>query len=825
MGTWDVFFSYRRHDLARAQPLLDALAAAGVRVWRDEGDIPDQASITAEIRDGIANSKAFLAFYSLTYPLSNPCQQEITAAWLAAEQIDRSANRRVWIVNPQGGFEHLPELLRDQQARLSLVESVRAIRDRLGALDSTLLGSGVRGLPTFYGMSPIQAKRFVGRGKELWELHGNLTANRRSIITGTYGQAAAQVRGLGGNGKSLLAREYAIRFGPAYSGGVFWLNAYGHDDTKGPVNDEQRRALREDQIREFAVRLGVPTEGVDAGQIETRFWEEIAKRGERCLWIVDDLPSGLMPRELEGAWEAKWAGASTLVTTRSQEYGALGESLDLGVLSPSEALAMLRSHRQPKGAAEENAAHRIVELLGYHPLAVEVAGGYLAQGLDGFESYADALANPSEDAVEFGNLLKESLPTGHERSISATLLKSIRQLGSEGRDFLRLACVLAVAPIRVSFVAEVFEALDAGGAGRSQAVAAVDQAGALSLCERSGDEARTVHTLVSRTMRFGFRDEERTGIVRAAAVKALTVRLQRVDHIGEHSKIALDMPHARHLVSGDLQTEEAELALWIARRDYERADYVSARKLQERVLEACRRLMGEEHLDTLAAMNNLAVMMKAQGDLAGARELEERVLEGLRHLLGVEHPDTLTAMNNLAQTLWAQGDLAGARKLQERVLRALRRLLGEEHLDTLTAMNNLAGTMKAQGDLAGARELQERVLRARRRLLGEEHPNTLRAMNNLAGTMYAQGDLAEARTLQERVLEGLRRVLGEEHPETLRAMNNLAGTLCDQGVLEARTLQEQVLEGLRRVLGEEHPDTQRAMNNLAQMTAAVSKSE
>ncbi|MDQ6700619.1 MAG: toll/interleukin-1 receptor domain-containing protein [Acidobacteriota bacterium] len=241
MAAFDVFFSYRRHDLAKAQPLLDALAEAGVRVWRDERDIPDQASITDEIRHGIADSKAFLAFYSLTYPISNPCEQEITAAWLAAEQMSDTAHGRVWILNPEGSFDHLPELLRDRQSRLSirdasqLAETVLAIKDRLSALDSTLLGSGVRGLPAYYGMTPIQATRFVGRARELWDLHGHITANRRSIISGVYGQAAAQVRGLGGNGKSLLAREYSIRFGPAYPGGVFWLNAYGNDDTKGPL--------------------------------------------------------------------------------------------------------------------------------------------------------------------------------------------------------------------------------------------------------------------------------------------------------------------------------------------------------------------------------------------------------------------------------------------------------------------------------------------------------------------------------------------------------------------------------------------------------------
>jgi hypothetical protein len=59
-----------------------------------------------------------------------------------------------------------------------------------------------------------------------------------------FGQAAAQLRGMGGNGKSLLAREYAIRFGGAYPGGVFWLNAYGNDDTKGRLDDQGREALR-----------------------------------------------------------------------------------------------------------------------------------------------------------------------------------------------------------------------------------------------------------------------------------------------------------------------------------------------------------------------------------------------------------------------------------------------------------------------------------------------------------------------------------------------------------------------------------------------------
>jgi bacterioferritin-associated ferredoxin len=77
-------------------------------------------------------------------------------------------------------------------------------------------------------------------------------------------------------------------------------------------------------------------------------------------------------------------------------------------------------------------------------------------------------------------------------------------------------------------------------------------------------------------------------------------------------------------------------------------------------------------------MNNLAQTLGAQGDHGAGRKLEEQVLEARRRVLGEEHPDTLTAMNNLAQTLGAQGDHGAGRKLQEQVLEARRRVLGQE---------------------------------------------------------------------------------------------------------------------------------------------------
>src|SRR5271166_7062680 len=66
-------------------------------------------------------------------------------------------------------------------------------------------------------------------------------------------------------------------------------------------------------------------------------------------------------------------------------------------------------------------------------------------------------------------------------------------------------------------------------------------------------------------------------------------------------------------------------------------------------------------------------------------------------------PDTAEGLNNLAGLLRVQGDLAGAWPLSERALAIREKALGPEHPDTAEGLNNLAGLLRVQGDLAGAR--------------------------------------------------------------------------------------------------------------------------
>jgi len=67
-------------------------------------------------------------------------------------------------------------------------------------------------------------------------------------------------------------------------------------------------------------------------------------------------------------------------------------------------------------------------------------------------------------------------------------------------------------------------------------------------------------------------------------------------------------------------------------------------------METRKRVLGEEHPDTLASITNLASTYENQGRWKEAEELKVQVIETFERVLGEEHPYTLTSTANLAST-------------------------------------------------------------------------------------------------------------------------------------------------------------------------------
>ena len=244
--------------------------------------------------------------------------------------------------------------------------------------------------------------------------------------------------------------------------------------------------------------------------------------------------------------------------------------------------------------------------------------------------------------------------------------------------------------------------------------------------------------------------------------------------------------------------------------------YPEAQKHLERAMDLRRRLLGEDHPDTLSVMNDLAWLYRDEGKFPQAEPLARKVVEIRRRLLGEKHPDTLDAMNRLGLLYRFEGKLAQAEALSSQVLEIQKRMSGEEHPATLFAMNSLGYVYQVEGKYKQAETLLSKQFEIRQRVSGPEHPATLMAADNLATVYYRQREYAQAESLFAKNLEIRRHVLGEEHPDTLDTMNNLGAVYRAEGKFaQAETLFSKVLEMKRRVLGEEHPSTLISMLNVA----------
>jgi hypothetical protein len=103
-------------------------------------------------------------------------------------------------------------------------------------------------------------------------------------------------------------------------------------------------------------------------------------------------------------------------------------------------------------------------------------------------------------------------------------------------------------------------------------------------------------------------------------------------------------------------------------------------------MQARKRVLTDEHPDTLASMANLAATYRNQGRWKEAEELEVQVLETRKRVL-TEHPDTLISMHNLASTLQSQARHEEAYALMERCFQLREQVLGGQHSDAQLSLN------------------------------------------------------------------------------------------------------------------------------------------
>ena len=122
-----------------------------------------------------------------------------------------------------------------------------------------------------------------------------------------------------------------------------------------------------------------------------------------------------------------------------------------------------------------------------------------------------------------------------------------------------------------------------------------------------------------------------------------------------------------------------------------------------------------------------------QGKYEEAKVFYLAALEGQKRVLGEEHKDTLRSMSNMGNLLADMEDNEGALAYYQQAVRGYEKVLGKTHPSTLLTIMNMAATyMKGLEDFTKAERMFRQALDGRERSLGKEHEGTKRCARNLA---------------------------------------------------------------------------------------------
>lgn len=473
----EIFISRSGKDKDVALVVNRILREADYTTWLQDKDF-GSTSFTDCMQQGfniVERGGRIVALLSQNYQLSDFCSKEVYYP-LTDDPFNRMQRLVVLRIDDcatSGWLKDIPytdlvPLLQDAEA---VARAVRGALDHQGPeadfatlyrrSPTQIVHSEIRPVPGFTGREDLLA----GINKALWHRGGTAAL--------TNDATPAAVKGLGGVGKSVLAREYAWRARERYHG-VWWVRAETEQTLIDDLIDLGSRLipnLKEVQERDRALHLALDAIG---GAGEDKPWLIVYDNVEKPGAIAKLTPK---------------ISAHILITSRWPRWQSNAQELPVDVFPDDVAVEFLLSER-PHETRE--AASRLATALGFLPLALSHAQAYCVLTNLSFDDYTRRLSELIREAPEDAD---------YPRSVHATfnlaLAKAVETC-PEAEKLMGIAAYLA--PERIPLALITADVMSEGQ--RDRAVAALYQLSLLThITTETGARAFTLHRLVQEVMR------------------------------------------------------------------------------------------------------------------------------------------------------------------------------------------------------------------------------------------------------------------------------------------------------------------------------------
>jgi len=609
---------------------------------------------------------------------------------------------------------------------------------------------------------------FRGRDEELAELLEQLQPGK-----------AAAVCGPGGMGKSALAAQAVSRLeADRFPDGIVFHSFYHQPST-------------DMALQTICTAFQAEAKAGLASTVRQ------ALAGRKALLILDgaeeadDLQAVLALRSTCGV----------LITSR-KKADAQGFRLDLKPLKEQPAAEVFCEHSG--AAADDESVQGICKILDGWPVGLRIAGRYCS--------------STGESAADYLRWLKKrpfrKLGDGRHQEDNAALLlrRSIKQMSADAVQALRLAGVLAFAPVILMPFALVLlkaeEDTDELELRSNEVMGELVMYGLLEATEKGWQASHAlVHTYARTELALS-----KESLEDVARYYTWFCETQSEAGLEGYARLDGERAHCLRLMESCLASElwqEVKLLVGAINTYLDRQGYWTDQLTAVGMRLTAARQAGDRK-DEGWCLNSLGYTCERRGERDKALACYEQSLP-IDHELDDRQGEGVT-LNNMAMIYRQQGKHELALQQYEQSLN-IRREVGDREGEG-TTLNNIAGVYYAQGDNETALQHYEQCLPVWQELGDKIGEGT--TLNNMAAIYRAQGDLAKALEYHEQAL-AIWQQLGDRAGEAVTSWN-IGRTYYDMSDLAKAEEHISLAVQLAEAIG--HPELEKYREGLKRVQAA-----
>lgn len=618
---------------------------------------------------------------------------------------------------------------------------------------------------------------FVGREREIDEIHAHLNDNRILFVNG-----------VGGIGKSELVKQYAKKYKSEYDTVIF-----------APYVSDMNMLISDDGTVPVYNLFQYPAE--QPAEYIQRKWRKLKELcDENTLIIVDNLDRDDDP-DLNKLLEL---GCKFLITTRVDfsEYGY--EQLSLDTLASREEINAIFNeyYKKPLDEKSKGCVDEIIDIVGGHTMTVELLAKQMTAGRITPEKMLSKL---KEGGISGSG--SERVRTGKDGVLSTRSaydhIRALFDVSELSEEEIYILANLSLVPhtgISTEFFHDLCE------------LESYDDINDLILngwirCDREKDYI-SLHPVVG-DLAFDLLDEREVDV--SKFLRNLTKIAKENDFeksgLESREKFAYFLYDVSLKVIRIVKTSEtvADFLLEVTSGFKGFVDFKHAIACCNKSLKHIIALYSDNHIKVAETYDKLASLYRIDGKFELSLEYCLKALEIRKNYYGEENIETTKSYVNLGEVYYHLEWFEKAEKYITKALTIRKKVYGDEHEDTAETYNNLGAVCYKLGDIEKSGEYYIKALEIRKRVYGEEHSEIAITYNNL-GVYYKQlHDLKRAKEYYIKSLNVYKSLYGDFHVNNTLAYTNL-GILYEEigNYREAEECYTKALQICKKVYGDEH---------------------